>query len=89
MVKTLLAIATSLIGGAAGPVIYYAIHEGDQFPSESAQATEELQITLVRLVTSAAYSLSTIGKFDYAWASLDYAHRIGKSFAAKSELDTD
>jgi len=40
-------------------------------------------------LTSAAYRLSTAGKFDYAWESFDYAHRIGKSFDAKSELDAD
>jgi hypothetical protein len=64
-----------------------AHHEDAQFPMEPAQrsgtdssATEELQITFVSALTSAALSLGFTGKFDYAWNSFSDAVQSGKMF---------
>ncbi len=65
-----------------------AHHEDAQFPMEpppkgsgsNSSATEELQITFVSALTSAAFSLGFTGKFDYAWSSFDDAIRTGKMF---------
>ncbi len=65
-----------------------AHHEDAQFPMASAlqgsetdsSATEELQITFVSALTSAAFSLGFTGKLDYAWTSFDDAIQSGKMF---------
>jgi hypothetical protein len=62
-----------------------AIHEDAQFPSGSTQATEELQVTFMRTLTSAALSISSTGKFDYAWASFGDVLKNGKFFSAKKK----
>ena len=62
-----------------------AIHEDAQFPSGSTQAIEELQVTFMRTLTSAALSISSTGKFDYAWASFGYVLKNGKFFSAKKK----
>lgn len=78
-------------GGVAEVSIRDAAHEDAQYPSEvSLQAfgfdpvtTEELQITFVSALTSAAFSLSATGKFDYAWESFRGAIENGKFFDAR------
>lgn len=63
--------------GIAEVSIKDATHEDAQYPSEYAvqntgydpHTTEELQITFVSALTSAAFSLSSTGAFDYAWTS--------------------
>jgi pimeloyl-ACP methyl ester carboxylesterase len=71
--------------GIAEVSIKHAIHEDAQFPSQSTQATEELQLTFMRAMTSAAFSLSSTGKFDYAWASFGDVLKNGKFFNAKKK----
>lgn len=53
-----------------------ALHEDAQFPSDSAQAKEESQIAYMKAMTSAAFSLSSTGRFDYAWAT--FGTELGK-----------
>ena len=57
-----------------------ASHEDAQYPSEFALATEELQITFVSALTSAAFSLAHTGNVDYAWTSFGDAIKDGKFF---------
>ncbi len=67
-----------------------AHHEDAQFPLELApqgfgtdsSATEELQITFVSALTSAAFSLGFTGKLDNAWTSFGDAIQNGKLFDA-------
>jgi dienelactone hydrolase len=49
-----------------------ARHCDAQFPADpvpGSPATEDMQLTFVSALTSAAFSLSATGNFDYAWAS--------------------
>lgn len=46
-----------------------ALHEDAQFPSKSSDASEDSQMTFVKAMTAAAFSLSATGRFDYAWES--------------------
>ena len=71
--------------GIAEVSIKDATHEDAQYPSEFALTTEELQITFVSALTSAAFSLSSTGKFDYAWASFGDVFKDGKFFNAKKK----
>jgi pimeloyl-ACP methyl ester carboxylesterase len=67
-----------------------ASHEDAQFPIEPAPqgigansfAPEELQITFVSALTSAAFSLGFTGKLDYAWTSFGDAIQNGRLFDA-------
>jgi pimeloyl-ACP methyl ester carboxylesterase len=76
--------------GIAEVSIRDASHEDAQFPLERApqepgtdsSATEELQITFVSALTSAAFSLAHTGNFDYAWTSFGDAIENGKFFDA-------
>jgi pimeloyl-ACP methyl ester carboxylesterase len=76
--------------GIAEVSIRDASHEDAQFPLEPAprepgtdsSATEELQITFVSALTSAAFSLAHTGNFDYAWTSFGDAIENGKFFDA-------
>ena len=76
--------------GIAEVSIRDATHEDAQFPLEPASqepgtessATEELQITFVSALTSAAFSLGHTGNFDYAWTSFGDAIKDGKFFDA-------
>jgi pimeloyl-ACP methyl ester carboxylesterase len=76
--------------GIAEISIRDASHEDAQFPLEPApqepgtdsSASEELQITFVSALTSAAFSLGHTGNFDYAWASFGDAIENGKFFDA-------
>ena len=76
--------------GIAEVSIRNASHEDAQFPLEPTPhepgadsfATEELQITFVSALTSAAFSLAHTGNFDYAWASFGDAIEKGKFFDA-------
>jgi pimeloyl-ACP methyl ester carboxylesterase len=76
--------------GIAEVSIRDAAHEDAQYPSEFAlrnfgidpHTTEELQITFVSALTSAAVSLSSTGTFDYAWTSFG-AVKNGKFFNAR------
>jgi hypothetical protein len=66
------------IGGAA--------HEDAQFPLEPESGgaggelapTEQHQITFVAALTSAAFSLASTGRFDYAWTSFADAIKSGR-----------
>ena len=69
--------------GVAEVSIKGAIHEDAQFPVDSNDVTEELQIAFTTAMTSAAFSLSTTGKFDYAWAGFGAALKSGKFFNPK------
>lgn len=70
-----------------------AAHEDAQYPSDHAlqnggfdpDVTEELQLTFVSALTSAAISLSATGAFDYAWTSFEPAFATGKFFNAKKK----
>ena len=62
-----------------------ATHGDAQFPSEFAQTTEELQVTFVSALTSAAFSLASTGKFDYAWTSFGDVLKNGKFFNARKK----
>ena len=76
--------------GVAEVSITDASHEDAQFPLEPAprepgsdsSATEELQITFVSALTSAAFSLAHTGNFDYAWTSFGDAIKNGRFFDA-------
>jgi pimeloyl-ACP methyl ester carboxylesterase len=67
-------------------------HGDAQYPAElpvrffsSVPDTEELQITFVSALTSAAFSLGATGKFDYAWASFSDSIKNGRIFNAKKK----
>ena len=76
--------------GVAEISIRDASHEDAQFPLEPAPqgpgtdscATEELQITFVSALTSAAFSLGHTGNFDFSWRSFADAIANGKFFDA-------
>ena len=46
-----------------------ATHEDAQFASRLLLGAADSQVTFVSAITSAAFSLSSTGRFDYAWAS--------------------
>lgn len=71
--------------GIAEISIKDATHEDAQYPAETAMATEELQLTFVSALTSAAFSLSTAGNFDYTWASFDNGAARARFFNAKKK----
>lgn len=71
--------------GIAEVSIKDATHEDAQYPSDVGLATEELQVTFVSALTSAAFSLSATGNFDYAWTSFGDALENGKFFNAKKK----
>lgn len=71
--------------GVAEVSIKDAVHEDAQFPSRFAVATEASQVAFVSALTSAAFSLSSTGKFDYAWTSFDEALANGKFFNPKKK----
>lgn len=79
--------------GIAEVSIRDANHEDAQYPSEFSlqnygldpETTEELQITFVSALTSAAFSLSSTRTFDYAWKSFSDAFESGKLFNAKKK----
>ena len=68
-----------------------AVHEDAEYPAElpmqlfssESSATETLQITFVSALTSAAFSLASTGKFDYAWTSFGDAIKNGSMIKAK------
>ncbi len=69
-----------------------ATHEDAQYPSELAKTsgfdsptTEELQLTFVSALTSAAFSLAATGKLDYAWTSFGDALGSGKLINARKK----
>jgi len=62
-----------------------ATHEDAQYPSEVGLATEELQVTFVSALTSAAFSLSFTGNFDYAWTSFNDGSGRSRFFNAKQK----
>ncbi|MGH8649152.1 MAG: hypothetical protein ACREUP_07570, partial [Burkholderiales bacterium] len=80
--------------GVAEISITDATHEDAQFPLEPAPpepggepstATEQLQITLVSALTSAAFSLGYTGSFDYAWQSFGDAIKTGRFINVKKK----
>ena len=79
--------------GIAEVSIKDAVHEDAQYPAEiplqlfggDSSATEALQITFVSALTSAAFSLASTGKFDYAWTSFGDAIKNGRIFNAKKK----
>ncbi len=70
-------------GGVAEVSIKDATHEDAQFPAGFGSAAEELQLTFVSALTSAALSLSATGNYDYAWASFGDEIANGTFFDAK------
>lgn len=71
--------------GIAEVSIRDAHHEDGEFPLEAgpdSAGTEELQITFVSALTSAAFSLAFTGQIDYAWRSFGEALRDGKMMDA-------
>ncbi|HSQ05667.1 MAG TPA: alpha/beta hydrolase [Burkholderiales bacterium] len=71
--------------GVAEVSIRGAAHEDAQFPLERAQsqgadssAADEHQVTFVSALTSAAFSLASTGRLDYAWKSFDDGIKNGK-----------
>jgi dienelactone hydrolase len=62
-----------------------AVHYDAQYPAEVGLATEESQITFVSALTSAAFSLSATGNFDYAWTSFADGSGRGRFFNAKKK----
>lgn len=79
--------------GVAEVSIRDAVHGDAQYPAEfplqlfssEPPNTEESQITFVSALTSAAFSLGSTGKFDYAWASFSDAIKNGRIFNAKKK----
>ena len=71
--------------GIAEVSIKDATHEDAQYPSEFSLATEDAQVTFVSALTSAAFSLSSTGKFDYAWTSFRDVIESGKFLNAKKK----
>jgi hypothetical protein len=79
--------------GVAELSIRGAAHEDAQYPSDFAlknsgidpNTTEELQMSFVSALTSAAISLSATGAFDYAWTSFGPAFESGRFFNAKKK----
>ena len=72
--------------GIAEVSIRDATHFDAQYPLElDASTTEELHITFVSALTSAAFSLFSTGKFDYAWTSFSDAIQNGKFFNAQKK----
>jgi pimeloyl-ACP methyl ester carboxylesterase len=76
-------------GSVAEISIKGAGHEDAQFPIGSgflkvgSDATEELQITFVAALTSAAFSLAATGTLDYAWTSFRDGIENGKLTGAR------
>jgi len=67
-----------------------ASHEDAQYPGDQAfgsesNTTEELQITFVSALTSAAFSLATTGALDYAWTTFDAVLKDGTFINAKKK----
>jgi pimeloyl-ACP methyl ester carboxylesterase len=76
--------------GIAEVSIRYATHEDAQYRAELPlqlfeSTTEELQITFVSALTSAAFSLAYTGQFDYAWTSFGNAIDNGTLVNAKKK----
>jgi pimeloyl-ACP methyl ester carboxylesterase len=77
--------------GVAEVSIRDAVHEDAQYPTEhpwrtpagSPIASEESHITFVSALTSAAFSLSATGTFDYAWDSFGDVFRNRRFFNAR------
>jgi pimeloyl-ACP methyl ester carboxylesterase len=62
-----------------------ATHEDAQSSGDAGLTTKELQTTFISTLTSAAFSLSSTGKLDYAWASLESALKSGTLFRARKK----
>jgi pimeloyl-ACP methyl ester carboxylesterase len=79
--------------GIAEVSIRGASHEDAQYPADfplqlfagEPSATEVLQITFVSALTSAAFSLASTGRFDYAWTSFGDAINSGRIINAKKK----
>jgi len=76
---------TFIRSGISEVSIKGATHEDAQYPAETGLATQEFQISFVSALTSAAFSLSSTGKFDYAWTSFGDVVENGKFFNAKKK----
>ena len=62
-----------------------ASHEDAQSSADAGLTKEELQTTFTSAITSAAFSLSSTGKLDYAWASFEGALKGGRLFRARTK----
>jgi pimeloyl-ACP methyl ester carboxylesterase len=60
-----------------------ASHEDAQSSDAAGLTKEELQTTFTSAITSAAFSLSSTGTLDYAWASFEDALNGGRLFRAR------
>lgn len=71
--------------GIAEASVKGASHEDAQSASEAGLTSDELQTTFASAITSAAFSLSSASRLDYAWASFDGAFKDGKLFRPKKK----
>jgi pimeloyl-ACP methyl ester carboxylesterase len=62
-----------------------AVHEDAQFPADTGQATEELQITFIGAVTLASFSLALTRQFDYAWTNFREELASGRLVKARKK----
>jgi pimeloyl-ACP methyl ester carboxylesterase len=62
-----------------------ASHEDAQSSAAAGLTKEELQTTFTSAITSAAFSLSSTGKLDYAWASFEGALKGGRLFMPRKK----
>jgi len=62
-----------------------ASHEDAQSSYDIGLTKEALQTTFTSAITSAAFSLSSAGKLDYAWASFEDALKGGRLFGARKK----
>jgi hypothetical protein len=69
--------------GIAEVSIKDASHEDAQYPADSGAVTEELQVSFVSAITSAAFSFATNGNLEYAWSSFADDFKNGNFFNAK------
>ena len=74
------------LGGVVAEVsVKGATHEDAQSSGDAGLTTKELQTTFISTLTSAAFSLSSTGELDYAWASLEGALNNGRLFRARKK----
>jgi pimeloyl-ACP methyl ester carboxylesterase len=62
-----------------------ATHEDAQFPADTGQTTEELQISFAGVVTLASFSLALTRQFDYAWTNLGEELASGRLIQARKK----
>ena len=74
-----------LRAAAAEPTLDWGAEFALQNLGIDPNTTEELQVTFVSALTSAALSISATGRFDYAWTSFGPVLENGKFFNARKK----